>query len=211
MDIFFPKFGKAKWVKIHSRKKELVCYNAQRYIIDSMRYSARNVNQKNEGRIMDQSLSKRTQPVRDFLKEAGLDHVVLDLPTSARTAVEAASGIGCDVSQIVKSLIFKTKATEKPVLILVSGSNRVNEKQIECHLGEKITKADADFTRDITGYVIGGIPPLAHKHSIELIFVDQDLLKFEEVWAAAGTATSVFRIQQKDLLSVVGGKVIQVC
>lgn len=103
------------------------------------------------------------------------------MPSSTRTAQDAALAIGCNISQIVKSLIFKTKDTHKPVLILASGPNRVNEKIIESHLHEEIIKADADFVREITGFAIGGIPPIEHKQVIELIFIDEVLLKFETV------------------------------
>ena len=118
--------------------------------------------------------------------------------------------IGCDVSQIVKSLIFKTKETEKPVLVLVSGSNKVDEKRIESYVHEGITKADADFTRDMTGFSIGGIPPIAHKTRLDLIFIDQDLMLLDEVLSAAGTPNAVFCISSNDLLRITNGKVISI-
>ncbi len=135
---------------------------------------------------------------------------MLELPSSTRTAVDAAAAIGCDVSQILKSLIFKTKKTNKPVLVLASGPNRVNEKSIETALGEAIIKADADFTKDITGFAIGGIPPIGHKQKIDLVFIDEDLLKFDSVWAAAGTPNAVFNFQGKDLLSMTEGRIISI-
>lgn len=96
------------------------------------------------------------------------------------------------------------------MLILVSGPSRVNEKSIEAQVGEKITKADADFTRDITGFAIGGIPPVGHKQKIDSIFIDEDLLKFDSVWAAAGTPHAVFNLQSKDLALLTNGVVISV-
>lgn len=102
-----------------------------------------------------QPLKKSAQSVQDVLASKGLDCKVIVLSESARTALDAATALECDVAQIVKSLIFKTKSTELPVLILASGPNRVNEKVIESLLGEKITKADADYTRDVTGFAIG--------------------------------------------------------
>ncbi|MBI2707536.1 MAG: YbaK/EbsC family protein [Proteobacteria bacterium] len=157
-----------------------------------------------------QTLTKSAQSVQDALASQGLECKVVVLSESTRTAKEAAMTIGCDVAQIVKSLIFKTKSTNKPVLILASGPNRVNEKVIESHVGEKITKADADFTREVTDFAIGGIPPMGHKKIIDHIFIDEDLLKFDSVWAAAGTPNAVFNLQSKDLLALTAGKVISI-
>jgi prolyl-tRNA editing enzyme YbaK/EbsC (Cys-tRNA(Pro) deacylase) len=96
------------------------------------------------------------------------------------------------------------------VLILVSGQNRVNEKVIESHVGEKITKADADFTKDITGFAVGGIPPIGHRQVIDFIFIDQDLMKFDSIWAAAGTPNAVFNLQSKNLVEMTEGKIISI-
>jgi len=158
----------------------------------------------------DQTLTRSAQSVQDVLTKKGFTCQVLVLSESTRTAVDAANTIGCDEAQIVKSLIFKTKLTEKPVLILASGPNRVNEQVIESHVGEKITKADAGFTREVTGFAIGGIPPVGHKHIIDHIFIDEDLLKFDNVWAAAGTPHAVFNLQSKDLLALTAGRVISI-
>jgi len=155
-----------------------------------------------------QTLPKSAQSIQDILASKGLKCNVIVLSESTRTASDAARTIGCDVAQIVKSLIFKTKHTDKPVLILASGANRVNEKAIEFHVGEKITKADADFTREVTGFAIGGIPPMGHTQIIDHIFIDEDLLKFDSVWAAAGTPNAVFTLQSKNLLELTAGKVI---
>ena len=157
---------------------------------------------------MNKLLNKSAKSVQDILNQKGLQCKVLELPSSTRTATDAAASIGCDVSQIVKSLIFKTKKTEKPVLILASGSNQVDVKVIASHIDEKISKADAAFAREITGFAIGGIPPIGHKQDIDLIFIDQDLLKCDSVWAAAGTPNAVFNISTHDLLAIVNGKVI---
>ena len=159
---------------------------------------------------LNQALTKSAQSVQDALASKGLEFKVIELPDSTRTANDAAAAIGCDVGQIVKSLIFKTKLTHKPVLILVSGPNRVNEEVIESKINEKITKADANFAREITGFSIGGIPPIGHKQTIDLIFIDEDLLKFDSVWAAAGTPNAVFNLQGKDLLAMTHGEVISI-
>ncbi len=105
------------------------------------------------------SLSRSAQSVQAVLAQTGLEFKVVELAASTRTAADAAATIGCTVAQIVKSLIFKTKETQRPILVLASGPTRVNEKSIEIHLGEKLVKADADFTREVTGFAIGGIPP----------------------------------------------------
>ncbi len=159
---------------------------------------------------MNQLLTKSAQSVQDALAAKGLECEVVELSDSTRTAQDAASSIGCNVEQIVKSLIFKTKQTNKPILILASGPNRVNEKIIESHVGEKITKADADFAREITGFAIGGIPPIGHKQTIDLIFIDEDLLKFDSVWAAAGTPNAVFNLKGKDLVEMTNGVVVSI-
>lgn len=159
---------------------------------------------------MNQPQAKSAKSVQDTLDRAGLACKVLELPSSTRTAADAAASIGCTIQQIAKALSFKTKKTAKPVLVLASGPNRVSEQNIERHLSESIIKADADFTRQVTGFAIGGIPPIGHKEKIDFIFMDQDLLQLEIVWAAAGTPNAVFSIQSKDLLSITKAKVIAI-
>jgi len=155
-------------------------------------------------------LSKNAKSVQDALANKGIACKVVEFSCSTKTAKDAALTIGCEVAQIVKSLIFQTKLTHKPILILVSGSNHVNEKLIEFEVGEKIIKADADFTREITGFAIGGVPPIGHKQKIDLVFIDKDLLKFDSIWAAAGTPNASFNLRPQDLLAITNGKVIAV-
>lgn len=160
---------------------------------------------------MISTLSKSAQSVQSVLINQGLDCQVLELSDSTRTAMEAASTIGCEVAQIVKSLIFKTTLTHQPILILASGSNRVNEKTIASHMGGGgITKADAAFTKEITGFAIGGVPPIGHQQKIDLIFIDETLLKFDHIWLAAGTPNAVFNLKISDLIKLTGGKVISI-
>ncbi|HSW86182.1 MAG TPA: YbaK/EbsC family protein [Rhabdochlamydiaceae bacterium] len=154
-------------------------------------------------------LSKSAQSVQDALSEKGLEAKVVELPASTRTAEDAAKAIGCQVAQIVKSLIFRTKHTNKAILVLTSGINRVNEKTISSHAGEEIVKADADFTRETTGFAIGGIPPIGHKQKIET-YIDEDLLKYKELWAAAGTPHAVFSIDSAFIQNLTQGKIISV-
>lgn len=156
------------------------------------------------------TLSKSAKIVQRALCEKGLKFEVVELNASTRTASDAAMTIGCQVGQIVKSLLFRTKEKQKPVLVLASGKNRVSEGIIQKYIGEKIEKADADFTREITGFAIGGIPPLGHKNSISLIYIDEDLLEHETLWAAAGTPYAVFSLPAKELETITSGKIVSV-
>lgn len=158
----------------------------------------------------DKILSKSAQSVQDVLYQNGLQFEVVELSSSTRTANDAALTIGCEVAQIVKSLLFRSTVTHQPILILVSGINRVNEKTIEKLVGETIVKADADFTRELTGFAIGGVPPVGHKTVINHIYIDEDLLSFSKLWAAAGTPNAVFSLQSIDLQGLTGGKIISI-
>ena len=153
------------------------------------------------------NLSSSAQKVQDALSALGLSLQVVELPGSTRTAVEAAQAVGCQVGQIVKSLVFKTKRSEKPVLVIASGQNRVDEKKIEALLGEPLGKADADFVRQHTGFVIGGVPPVGHLEKLPT-FVDEDLLQYQEIWAAAGTPHAVFCLMPGDLVKMTAGVVV---
>lgn len=155
------------------------------------------------------SLSASAQRVQEALKKLGLTLQVVELPESTRSAVEAAAAIGCTVDQIAKSLIFKTIANEHPVLVIASGTNLVDEKKIAVLLDENITKADANFVRERTGFAIGGVPPVGHTEKI-ITFIDEDLLAFNEIWAAAGTPNAVFRLNGDDLIRATGGRVVEV-
>lgn len=190
--------------------KRLVRYSARCYSVFIVRHNAQNVKVKIEVKEMNQPLTKSAEAVQTALDEIGVICKVLELPSSTRTASDAASSIGCDISQIIKSLVFKTKSTDKPILVLASGPNKVNEKQLEFHVGENIVKADADFVRKTTGFAIGGVPPIGHKNPIHLIYIDQDLMVLDEVWAAAGTPNAVFCVNSKDLPKITKGKVISI-
>jgi len=160
--------------------------------------------------MMSTPLSPSAQKVQDALNQFGVALHVVELPASTRTAAEAAAAVGCTVGQIAKSLIFKTKQTQKPVLVIASGSNRVDEKRIGELLGEPIGKADADFVRAQTGFVIGGVPPVGHTTPLET-FVDSDLLQYDVIWAAAGTPNAVFELTPADLLvKIAGGRTVSV-
>jgi len=140
---------------------------------------------------------------------AGLFIEIRLMPASTRTAEEAATACNCAVAQIVKSLIFKGKSSGRPYLLLVSGKNRVNEKAVAAALGEEIVRPDADFVRAATGFAIGGIPPLGHATPLPP-WLDEDLLQFGTVWAAAGTPSAVFAVDPKALARATEAKVISV-
>ncbi|MGD3108493.1 YbaK/EbsC family protein [Streptomyces sp. YGL11-2] len=142
------------------------------------------------------TISKRARQFQETLRERGLDLTVVELPDSTRTADDAARTLGCEKGQIVKSLVFKDTVTGAPVMVLASGPNRVDEKVVAQQLGRTVGKADADFVKRVTGYSIGGVPPLGHKEELTLL-VDRDLLDFDETWAAAGTPHAVFKIPGK--------------
>ncbi len=154
-------------------------------------------------------LSKNAQIVQNVLNQKGLEFKVMELPASTRTANEAATTIGCQVAQIIKSILFVAQSTRKPILVLASGVNRINEKAIEKEIGMKIVKADADFTKEVTGFPIGGVPPVGHQQVIDT-YIDEDLLQYEELWAAAGTANAVFKLNSADLKNLTDGKIISI-
>ena len=154
-------------------------------------------------------LSKNAQKIQDTLEKLGCASKVLELSSETKTAQQAAETIGCEVAQILKSLIFMTKESHLPLLVLASGVNRVDAKKIEQEMGEKILKADADFTKKVTGFTIGGIPPFGHPEKITT-FVDKDLFQYEEIWAAAGMPNAVFCLSAKALKELDLGKVIEV-
>lgn len=154
-------------------------------------------------------LKPAAQRVEAAARALGLDIGVRTMSQSTRTAEEAAAACGCSVGQIVKSLVFRGKETGKPYLLLVSGTNRVNEKAVARIIGEPLQRPDAQYVRDITGFAIGGIPPLGHASRLAT-YMDRDLLRHEIVWAAAGTPESVFPVAPVELRDKAGAEVIEV-
>jgi prolyl-tRNA editing enzyme YbaK/EbsC (Cys-tRNA(Pro) deacylase) len=149
---------------------------------------------------------------RRFLEAAGaagLDIEIVTHAQSTRTAEEAAAACGCTVGQIVKSLVFRGKTSGAPILLLVSGANRVNEKGVAAAIGEALNRPDAAYVREVTGYAIGGIPPLGHAMPLKT-FIDRDLIRYETVWAAAGTPESVFRVAPGALAAAASATVLSV-
>lgn len=158
---------------------------------------------------MSQKLHPSALKVQEALEELDMQLEVIELPDSTRTAIEAAQAIGCQVGQIVKSLVFKAKRSKQPILVLASGPNRVSEKKIEALIGEPLGKADADFVRQHTGFAIGGVPPLGHSEKLKT-YIDQDLLQHKTIWAAAGTPHAVFQLKSEDLVNITGGRVTDI-
>jgi prolyl-tRNA editing enzyme YbaK/EbsC (Cys-tRNA(Pro) deacylase) len=154
-------------------------------------------------------LKDSARRVQEVLAAAGFDFQVRQFPASTRTSEQAAAAIGCAVAQIAKSLIFRARESDRPVLVMASGANRVDEKAVGRLLGEKLERADADFVRAKTGFAIGGVPPVGHSER-PVTFVDADLLDLPEIWAAAGTPNAVFRLTPEALVALTGGQVAAV-
>lgn len=143
------------------------------------------------------------------LDRLGIVCQVREMPESTRSAPEAAAAVGCDVAQIVKSLIFRSVEGDEPVLVLVSGSDRVDETRLSELVGGKVERATAEFVRARTGYAIGGVPPLGHTTPI-VTYLDEHLLAHALVWAAAGSPRAVFPIAPADLRRITSATVVDV-
>jgi len=153
-------------------------------------------------------LSPAAARVQSILREAGSDATVVQFAATARSAADAAAAIGCTVAQIAKSIVFRA-ADGRAVLVVASGANRVNEKAVVAALGQAIGKADAEFVRARTGYVIGGVSPVGHAEP-PYVFLDQDLAALDPIWAAAGHPHAVFRTSFAELQRLTGGTVLAV-
>jgi prolyl-tRNA editing enzyme YbaK/EbsC (Cys-tRNA(Pro) deacylase) len=154
-------------------------------------------------------LEPAAQRVQDALRARGFGSEVRHMSQTTRTAAEAAKACGCAVAQIVKSLVFRGAQSGKPYLLLVSGANRVDEKGVAAAIGEPLRRPDAQYVRDVTGFAIGGIPPLGHDTPLAT-FLDKALLDYDVVWAAAGTPDAVFPIAPAQLAEATAATVIAV-
>lgn len=143
-------------------------------------------------------LPPAAQRVAAAAASAGIAVEVHEMPSSTRTAAEAAQACGCTAAQIVKSLVFRGAQSQRPYLFLVSGANRVDEYAVAARIGEALTRPDADYVRSVTGFAIGGVPPFGHATDL-VAYIDRDLLAFDEVWAAAGTPHCVMRLKPAEL------------
>ncbi|MBI4718766.1 MAG: YbaK/EbsC family protein [Planctomycetes bacterium] len=149
-------------------------------------------------------VSAGIERVRQALLRAGATSQVLELPASTRSAAEAAHALGCHVSQIAKSIVFRGRSSGEAILVIASGASRVDEARVSALVGEPITKADASFVREHTGFAIGGVPPVGHVNSIRTL-LDEDLWQYACLWAAAGTPHAVFRTTAEELLRATQG------
>lgn len=155
------------------------------------------------------SLKASARRVQDALRAAGFSNEVVELPDSARTAAEAAAAVGCQVGQIVKSLLFEARPSGRAVLVAASGSHRVDEQAVAALVGERLARASADFVRERTGFAIGGVPPVGHAQPV-LAVVDEALLGYERIWAAAGHPHAVFALTPGELVRMTGGTVARI-
>ena len=154
------------------------------------------------------ALSPSAARFQDLLRQAGFANEVQELAASTRTSAEAAAALGCEVAQIAKSIIFRS-AAGRAVLVIASGANRIDEKKVAAALGEAIRKADAEFVRDRTGFVIGGVPPMGHATPPQVL-IDEDVFAFARIYAAAGTPNSIFALTPDELLRMSGGQRVDV-
>jgi prolyl-tRNA editing enzyme YbaK/EbsC (Cys-tRNA(Pro) deacylase) len=155
------------------------------------------------------TLSPSARKVQDALAAAGFACAVVELAASTRTSAEAAAAVGATVARIAKSLIFRTRPGDRPILVIASGENRVDEKKLAALVGERIERPDADFVRNRTGFAIGGVPPIGHPGRLTT-YIDRDLLALGELWAAAGTPNAVFRLTADELVAMTAGQVVDI-
>jgi prolyl-tRNA editing enzyme YbaK/EbsC (Cys-tRNA(Pro) deacylase) len=148
--------------------------------------------------------------VHDALRAFGGEHTIVELPEAARTAADAARLVGCRVEQIANSLVFRAPARDAAILVIASGGRRVDPARIAEALGEAVDKADADFVRARTGFVIGGVAPVGHTAAPAAILIDEELLAWAEIWAAGGHPHTVFRLTPEELVRMTRGRVVKV-
>jgi len=132
-----------------------------------------------------------------------VDAQVVEFEQPTRTSADAAAAIGCTVAEIAKSVVFRGKASGAAIVVVASGANRVSEEKVAAIVGESLARADAEFVREATGYVIGGVAPIGHAKPVKLL-LDDDLQRFQTVWAAGGTPHSVFPLTPEELRTATG-------
>jgi prolyl-tRNA editing enzyme YbaK/EbsC (Cys-tRNA(Pro) deacylase) len=156
---------------------------------------------------MGMAMKPSAMKVQETLQSIGLQVSVIEFSESTRTAQDAANALKTSVGQIAKSLVFM--AGDRPILIIASGVNRIDLGKMTKITGLPLRKADADRVRDLTGFSIGGIPPVGHKNKMET-YIDEDLMQYLVVFAAAGTPNAVFPIEPRRLVEITAGKVVGV-
>lgn len=151
-----------------------------------------------------ETLSKNAERVQEYIRKKGFDFQVKELPDSTRTAADAAKALGCDIAQIAKSLVFMDENQGAAVLVIASGTNRVDLMKILKQTGRLLTRADGKTVKERVGFAIGGVPPAGHKEKL-LTLLDQDLKQYPRIWAAAGTPNAVFELGPEDLAPMTDG------
>ena len=149
------------------------------------------------------------EKVIEAFKQENINIEILNLDVSTKTSQEAADAVNCNIKQIAKSIVFFESSKNKLVQIFVSGPSRVNLETFQNQTKLKIEKADADYVRESTGFAIGGVAPLGHKNK-PLYFFDSTLVEFDELWCAAGTPSSLFKLKTEDLLKVTQAKILNI-
>ena len=155
---------------------------------------------------MEEELSPSARRVAQALAALGAGGRVREMPASTRTAAEAARAVGCAVGQIAKSLVFQVAPDGRAVLVIASGANRVDEKKLALLLGGPVRKASAEFVREVTGFAVGGVPPVGLRTALAVL-IDEDLFRYGEIWAAAGTPRAVFATTPAELARLTAGRV----
>jgi prolyl-tRNA editing enzyme YbaK/EbsC (Cys-tRNA(Pro) deacylase)/mannose-6-phosphate isomerase-like protein (cupin superfamily) len=156
-----------------------------------------------------EGLGRSSSRVAEELRRLGATAEVREMPESTRTATDAAAAVGCAVAQIVKSLVFRSVVSDEPVLVLVSGADRVDEALLAQVVGEAVEQATGKFVRERIGYAIGGVPPVGHAQPV-VTYLDEHLLDHALVWAAAGTPRAVFCIAPAELVRITSARVVAV-
>ena len=155
-------------------------------------------------------MARSLERVEQAARSAGLDINVVHMPSSTRTAEDAATACDVEVGQIVKSLVFEGAKSGKLVLLLVSGQNQVDMNCARSALKEPLVRADAKRVRQQTGFAIGGVAPIGHLTTVD-VWMDETLLSYGTVWAAAGAPNAVFEVEPRKLQRVTGAQVTKLC
>lgn len=152
-------------------------------------------------------MKESAKQVQLYLQQQGFTNEVVELPSSTRTVQEAAEAIGCHEAQIAKSIVFDIGGSA--LLVVASGPNRVSEERVATFIKAPLAKANAAFVREHTGYAIGGVSPVAHKYPPRIL-LDEDLWKYETIWATAGHPMAVFQLTPDQLLQLTQGEVTKI-
>ncbi|MBI3147017.1 MAG: YbaK/EbsC family protein [Betaproteobacteria bacterium] len=158
---------------------------------------------------MSDALSASAQRAQAAVLAAGIEARVTEHETAARTSAQAAETLGCSVAEIAKSLVFRGAHSNEPVLVVASGEHRIDLAKLAALIGEPVHKPDAAYVRQVTGYAIGGIPPLGHARALPTL-IDQSLLRFAKVYAAGGTPNAMFPVSPLELVRATAGRVVDI-